>query len=643
MPFQVFDHPGLFVNVVPPQVMQLNGVPFNKGGVVGSASWGPVNAPTAFANAQAGAQAFGNANARKYDMMTVVTAAQLQGNAGSFVGVRVTDGTDVAASGSIGNNGTLAFWTALANAINFGALVSRGPSNTVVATATGNGLTLAAKYTGSLGNQINITLGNGSQAGSYRLTVGLPNQQPEVFDNLGAPQAAAVAATGNVAFTQNPSATQTLTLNGTPVTFVASGATGNQVNIGTTLSATLASLFALLQGSSDTQLVKFTYSLAGTTLGLTAATAGTGGNALTVATTVTGATASGATLTGGAAAMTAPTITTTATLAGGTDGATAITKAILLGSDVAPRTGMYALRNQGCSVAVLADLDDPTSYSVQDTFAGSERLCLCVTGPAGDSIANAVANKQANFIDTVNLKVLLGDWVTFNDTVNNSQRKISPQGFWLGARLNLGPHQSTLNKPLYGIVATEKTAGNQVYAGSDLATLYANGIDVLTNPAPGGAYFAAVTGRNASSNPATRGENYTFMTNYLVRTLNSGMGAFVGQLQSLRSDDITRRQAKATIDAFLANLADRNVRNPPMIDDFQTVLDSSNNAAGTIAAGFMFAYVKVLYMSVVEFFAISLEGGQSVQINRTGSVTVDQTGSGQYAALNSSFLSPSGF
>ena len=37
--------PDLYVQVVPPQNLVLNGVPTNVVGVVGSASWGPVNQP----------------------------------------------------------------------------------------------------------------------------------------------------------------------------------------------------------------------------------------------------------------------------------------------------------------------------------------------------------------------------------------------------------------------------------------------------------------------------------------------------------------------------------------------------------------------------------------------------------------------
>jgi hypothetical protein len=112
---------------------------------------------------------------------------------------------------------------------------------------------------------------------------------------------------GRIDFTANPTASSTIVLNGTTATFVASGATGTQVNIGTTLSASMLALLSMLQGSSDTQLVKFTYALANnnTTLVLTAATSGTGGNALTYTTTVPGATAGAGTLLGGTSANTA--------------------------------------------------------------------------------------------------------------------------------------------------------------------------------------------------------------------------------------------------------------------------------------------------------------------------------------------------
>lgn len=100
-----------------------------------------------------------------------------------------------------------------------------------------------------------------------------------------------VPATGEIIFVSNPVATTTLTVNGSVITFVASGATGLQVNIGASLAITLSRLLTLLQGEDDTELVKFAYTLApdNVTLQFIAVTGGTAGNALTLATTVSGA------------------------------------------------------------------------------------------------------------------------------------------------------------------------------------------------------------------------------------------------------------------------------------------------------------------------------------------------------------------
>jgi hypothetical protein len=120
------------------------------------------------------------------------------------------------------------------------------------------------------------------------------------------PPAAAAFAAGGVAFSAQPSALQTLTLNGSAVQFVAAGATGLQVNIGASLPVTVASLMTLLTTSLDAQLVKFKYTQAGNGVTFTAATAGTAGNALTLATNVPGAALTGATLAGGTDAANSP-------------------------------------------------------------------------------------------------------------------------------------------------------------------------------------------------------------------------------------------------------------------------------------------------------------------------------------------------
>lgn len=493
--------PDLYVQIVPPQTALLNGVPTNILGVVGTAQWGPVNAPTIVGSMQDYAQAFGAIQNRKYDMGTQVAAAVLQG-AANFRCVRVTDGTDVAATAAFVDT----------------------------ATTPATGLNVTSKYTGTLGNSAQVTIAAGSAANSYRVTVGMPGFVSEVFDNI--------TGTGNALWVNLASA-------------INNGVSG-------------------LRGPSQ----------------LVVASAG---------------------------ASTAAPALATKTLAGGTDGA-GVSATQLVGVDTTPRTGMYALRNTGASVAFLADCDTTSTFTTQVAFGLSEGVYMIGVTPAGDTISNATSVKASAGIDSYAFKYLFGDWVYFADGVNGVTRLISPQGFVAGRLANLSPEQSSLNKPLFGIVGTQSSSANKVYSAAELQALAQAGIDLIANPAPGGKYFAVRIGHNSSSNAVANGDNYTRMTNYIAYTLNAGMGAYIGKLQSTT----VRAQAKATVDAFLSGMEQQGmigaVNGGPA---FKTVIDASNNPSSRVALGYMQADVQVVYLSVIEKFLINVEGGQSVVIRQS--------------------------
>ena len=133
---------------------------------------------------------------------------------------------------------------------------------------------------------------------------------------------------------------------------------------------------------------------------------------------------------------------------------------------------------------------------------------------------------------------------------------------------------------------------------------------MIANPSPGGSYFSARLGLNSSSNAAVNGDNYPRLTNYISSTLNAGMGLFIGQLQS----PTVRLSAKATLDNFLQNMFQQN-----MIQDWKVVLDGTNNPQTRVALGYMQADVKVVYLSIIKYFLINLEGGQTTVIARNSS------------------------
>jgi hypothetical protein len=114
---------------------------------------------------------------------------------------------------------------------------------------------------------------------------------------------AGLPASGTITFSAQPAVGDTIVLNGTSIAFIANGAVpaAGQVALGLTQTATIENLMAYLIASTDVQLVKFKYSAAGNVITLTAATGGTGGNALTVVENSAATVASGATLAGGTA------------------------------------------------------------------------------------------------------------------------------------------------------------------------------------------------------------------------------------------------------------------------------------------------------------------------------------------------------
>jgi hypothetical protein len=112
-------------------------------------------------------------------------------------------------------------------------------------------------------------------------------------------------AVGNFGFTANPANNDQITLNGTAITFKDAPGGGTDVQRGADATTTLASLLTMMAASVDAQLVKFKPSVVMTGLNagklyLLAATAGAGGNALTIVKNVgANITVSGATLAGG--------------------------------------------------------------------------------------------------------------------------------------------------------------------------------------------------------------------------------------------------------------------------------------------------------------------------------------------------------
>lgn len=652
--------PDLIVIIVPPQLL-INGVPSNIVGFVGTASWGPKNAPIIVGGYSGYVSQFGNPVARKYDMGSALWAATQQG-AQSFRCVRVTDGTDTAASAVIQTNC----------------------------------LTVTSLYTGSLGNTINFSIANGSQLNSMRAVVAMGSQVPEVFDNIteGVASFTVTAGTYTVCPTLLTIGAPTLpngvtavaypqlVVTGTPtigaggngyvandqitlsngvtlkVLTVTSGAvaTVSVVNTGSVPAGATAPTNPVAQTSTTGSGTGATFTLSwglGTPI---LQTGGSGYYQTPPTVTIVGGTFSlagtitanisywpniASAINNGISGLRSPSTRVTAvagsgtatptilgyTLTGGTDGANPsgigqTGTPALVGQDTAPqRTGMYAMRSALIAIGVLVDCDDASTWSTQVSFGSSEGIYMIGTGVAGENINTATSITQGpKFtygIDNFTFKLMFGDWVYINDPVTGAQRLISPQGFAAGFMGNQDPSQTPMNKPMNGIVGTQKSQTGIQYTSADLQALSAAGIDVICNPNPGGNYFGLRLGINTSSNLAVNGDNYTRLTYFIARTLAAGCGFYVGQLQT----PMERIEALTTLSAFFQNLKDLGmIGTADGSPCYKVVINDSNNPFSMVALGYQFASVQVTYLSVIRYFVIDLQGGQTVQVisNTTG-------------------------
>jgi hypothetical protein len=330
------------------------------------------------------------------------------------------------------------------------------------------------------------------------------------------------------------------------------------------------------------------------------------------------------------ASATAPTLGVASQLAGGTDGASGVTDADLIGVDSSPRSGMYALRNSGVDMFALCDLSDDTLWPAIDAFALSENATGAVASASGTTAADTAAMRVSVGVDTFSLWILSGDWPTFYDAQNQISRLVNPTACAVGFAGNASPEQSPLNKRLPGVIATEMSQEGSTYSDGDISDINTGGIDVIIGPPTtvGGDYFTFASGRNAWSNTAGNGVEYSRVTKFLARSLDTfAAGKIVGMLQSSRPDDPTRTRAKNLVDGFLARLQDPNSGSSGqgIIDSFQTVCDLTNNSLDEQAAGYLFLAAQVRYLNAVRYFVIRLAGGGNVEITSSSTAPAGVT------------------
>lgn len=641
--------PGAYVQVVaPPPVVQ--GIATNGLGMVGVASWGPVNSAYGVGSPQIAGLSLGPVTNRTHDLATAMAIAFGMGQTNN-VAVRVTDGTDTAATSAIKD----------------------GSATT--------GVTLTGFYTGIVGNTLQATMSNGTKPATYKCTVALPGYLSEIYDNLGvgvipgtttpgtgytsvpaltmsAPQAAgglqAVAqatlkvlsanvtgggASGGTGYVTN----DTITLaNGVVLTVTASAgvitslAVTNAGSLGGGAAPTAGNTQIQTSGVGTGAIINLVWGLGSPNVlvpgtGYTSATGtltGGGGTPGTYTfgvgcwTNLVNAVNSGQSGVRGPSQLVIATIGTSAAapalatyaFTGGTDGAAGVTDATLVGTNSTPPTGMYALQNASVLTMNLVDHSTSTQWNTMAAFGILYGIFGVGQAPSGTNVANTASSLATAGVDNYSFKTLVGDWVEWQDTVNNAQRQLGPATFWAPMRANMAPNQSTLNKPVNGLIGTQRSMQNLLYADSEALAATQGRVDYLANPSSGGNYFGFQTDMNCSTYAATNSEAYTSMTNFLALTLASNFGWVVGNPQTT---DL-RQEVNDAITGFLMNLWQNlkyigNVNAPTQVP-FSVQTNAANNPSSQVATGLMQTLVKVTYLSIVRVFVISLQGGGTVQV-----------------------------
>lgn len=638
--------PGAYVQVVaPPPVVQ--GIATNGLGMVGVASWGPVNSAYVVGSPQQAGLFLGPVTNRKYDLATAMAVAFGMGQTNNTA-VRVTDGTDTAATAAIKDGSAV------------------------------TGVTLTGFYTGVVGNTLQATMANGTKPSTFKCTVALPGFLSEIYDNLavGVMPGTTTAGTG---YTSVPvlsinapqvaggvQATGNATLAVLSNT-VGSGGSGYAVNDLITLSNGVILKVTAGTGAVTTAAVQNAGSIGGgaaptnPVAQISTTGAGTGATfnltwglgAVNITNPGSGYTSATATLTGGGAgtggsytlgtgcwsslvsainngqsgvrgasqlviatigtSVAAPSLVAT-TFSGGTDGSAGVTDATLVGTNSTPPTGMYALQNAGVLTMNLVDHSTSSQWNTIAAFCQLYGIFGAGQAPVGTNVANTVSLLASAGVDNYSFKCLVGDWVYWQDTVNNVQRLLGPATYWAPMRANMAPNQSTLNKPVNNLIGTQRSVQNLLYSDPEALAAVQGRVDFLANPAPGGNYFAFQTDMNCSTFAATNSEGYTAMTNFQALTLASNFGWVVGNPQTL---DL-RQEVNDAITGFEMNLWQNlgyigDVNNPTKVP-FSVQTNAANNPSSQVALGLMQTLVKVTYLSIVRVFVISLQGGSTVQV-----------------------------
>jgi hypothetical protein len=607
------------------------GVATDVFGVVGTASWGPINTAVHMGTPFDAAAAWGPVGAPAltdpYDLATDLSIAFSQASSQASLegfAVRVTDGTDTAATSVISGAATSASET-----VTVGGTAHTGDNCNVIFTSSavaGSPLTVTyvAKSTDTLAT---IAAGIAAAINANAVLAALSVYATVALDVVSVYQPTALSP--QITFTESVTgggATTTLTLS------TGAAATGG---------ATVAGIYTGSLGNQLVQIVQpgagvntWNYVLSLPILGINEIftnipTAG-------FWTALKTALASGQSGDRGPSQLGRATLTNTAvgaptagtyTFSGGTDGRAGVTTAILQGSDTAvPKTGLYALRSLKPALGLtwIVGSTDRANDTAMKAFADSEGPEVLLTLPTGTTTAAGITAVQTAGVAGPEV-TYVKDWVYWFDAQNNITRLVPPTAFIGGMACTTAPQTNPGNEEINGVQGTERTnplyGTSQPYSLSEIGQLAQVGIMIITNPIPQGSVWGTPHGQTTSLNGATKGMEWWRTTIFLARSLDSKQGQYVDMNQSQQPNDPLRNQIKKSMNSFLQSITSSN-GNLSVIDSYAFICNFSSspsavpgngiNTPASVQAGFLYWLAKCTYLGTARFIVGYLQGGVTV-------------------------------
>jgi hypothetical protein len=620
--------PAVYLIVQPPQA-SITGAPASVFGKVGTASWGPVNQAQLIGSLQAQNITFGGISAASlsdpFDMATSVWASYQQASNPqglTIQGVRVSDGTDVAASVTLVDN------TADVQTVTVGG--SKTSGDTIILTFTNSKITgsplslpMYTVLTGDTLTTIATALKGLINASTALIAAGITATSSgavvSVVANTDLDIIPVITSTLSEAATETITVASPSAVTGGTLTALYTGVLGNKIKL------------SILPGSSASKVNVLLTAWAGKAQEYYVGLPNTSAFWAALASTLSGG--AGPTVPSSVLASFAPASSThgpqlqvATALSGGTDGR-GVSAGQMVGSATGGVTGqgsgLYALlpAKPFCQQAACVGLTDMTVAPSIQEFAYQNGILMFIAQAINTDPTDAVTALNTYGIDNYQVICFI-DWCQMFDPVNNVARYVSPDGPLGGLVAALAPQNSPLNKQLQGVITTSRLQAIGPYNDSEVGLANTNGLALVSNPIGQGPTFGFVTAVNTSlDNLGTAPVEYSRMTNFLIQSIGANLGIYLGANQLQRPIDPVRAAIKQSLNTFLNGM----ISAVPAQLDAATVLceyDSSGTMGGvpgyntnaTIAAHQCSVFVAATYVSSIWYLIFTLQGGTTVSV-----------------------------